>query len=71
MDIDTALAAGDVVVAPPSTWLLRPDDAPPGSFRLHVLTDPPARFVAGTHPSPDGEKRAARSAFATSIGSSV
>jgi hypothetical protein len=54
MDIDTALGAGDVLVAPPSTWLLRPDDAPPGSFRLHVRTDPPARFIAGTHPSPDG-----------------
>jgi hypothetical protein len=54
MDIDTAIAAGDVMIAPPSTWLLRPDEATPGSFRLHVVTDPPARFIAGTHPSPDG-----------------
>jgi hypothetical protein len=54
MDIDTAITAGDVVVSPPSAWLLRPDDATPGSFRVHVVTDRPARFVAGTHPSPDG-----------------
>jgi hypothetical protein len=54
MDIETALASGDVVVAPPSTWLLRPDEATPGSFRYHVTTTPPLRFVAATHPSPDG-----------------
>jgi hypothetical protein len=55
MAIDTAVAAGDVIVAPPSTWLMRPDDATPGSFRFHVVADPPARFVAGTNPAPDGE----------------
>jgi hypothetical protein len=54
MDPDTAIASGDVVVAPPSTWLLHPDVATPGTFRFHVVTAPPARFVAGTHPSPDG-----------------
>ncbi len=54
MDVDTAIASGDVVVAPPSTWLLRPDDATPGSFRFHVVTVPPARFAAATHPSLDG-----------------
>jgi hypothetical protein len=54
MDVDTAIASGDVFAAPPSTWLLRPDVATPGSFRFHVNTTPPARFVAGTHPSPDG-----------------
>jgi hypothetical protein len=54
MDVDTAIASGDVVVAPPSTWLLRPDAATPGSFRYHVTTAPPDRFVAATHPSPDG-----------------
>jgi hypothetical protein len=32
-----------------------PDVATPGSFRFHVsLTRAPARFLAGTHPSPDG-----------------
>ena len=54
MDVDTAVASGDVVVAPPSTWLLRPDAATPGSFRFHVVTVPPARFAAATHPSLDG-----------------
>jgi len=54
MDTETAIASGDVFVAPPSTWLVRPDVATPGSFRFHVVTAPPARFVAGTHPSPDG-----------------
>jgi hypothetical protein len=54
MDIDTAIAAGDVLIAPPSTWLLRPDEATAGSFRFHVVTDPPAHFIAGTHPSADG-----------------
>jgi hypothetical protein len=53
-DVDTAIASGDVVVAPPSTWLVRPDLATPGSFRFHVITAPPSGFVAGTHPSPDG-----------------
>jgi len=53
-DVDTAIASGDVVVAPPSTWLLHPEVATPGSFRFHVVTASPAGFVAGTHPSPDG-----------------
>jgi hypothetical protein len=54
MDVGTALASGDVVVAPPSTWLLHPDEPTPGSFRLRVTTEPPDRFVAGTRPSSDG-----------------
>jgi hypothetical protein len=53
-DVDTAISAGDVFVAPPSTWLLHPDEATPGDFRFHVSTEPSAHFVAGTHPSPDG-----------------
>ncbi len=66
-DVDTAIASGDVVVAPPSTWLLHPD-APRGAgrFRFHgapapasaPAPSPPARlpvgFLAGTLPSPDG-----------------
>jgi hypothetical protein len=54
MDPETAVASGDVFIAPPSTWLLHPDVPTLGSFRFHVITAPPARFVAGTHPSPDG-----------------
>jgi hypothetical protein len=53
-DPDTAIASGDVFAAPPSTWLLHPDVPTPGSFRFHVTTAPPALFLAGTHPSPDG-----------------
>jgi hypothetical protein len=53
-DVDTAIASG-VVVAPPSTWLLRPaDGALQGRFRFHVSYEAPARFTAGTHPSTDG-----------------
>lgn len=54
-DVETAIGSGDVLVAPPSTWLLHPDEATPGNFRFHVSTEPSAGgFVAGTHPSPDG-----------------
>ncbi len=54
-DANTASASDDVVVAPPSTWLLRPEPRqPPGLFRFHVSTTPPTRFEAGTLPSPDG-----------------
>ncbi len=54
-DVDTAIASGDVVVAPPSTWLLRPAaDAVRGRFRFHVSCDAPTRFTAGTRPALDG-----------------
>lgn len=52
---DTAIASGDVVIAPPSTWLLHPasaDDA--ARFRFHVAAGPGSRFVTGVHPAPDG-----------------
>jgi predicted metalloprotease with PDZ domain len=52
-DSQTAVASGDVVVAPPSTWLLHPGDTV-GRVRFHVSLTPPARFAAGTHPSRDG-----------------
>ncbi len=52
-DSQTAIASGDVVVSPPSTWLLRPGDVP-GRLRFHVSLTPPARFIAGAHPAPDG-----------------
>jgi predicted metalloprotease with PDZ domain len=50
-DAGTAIATGDVIVAPPATWLLRPA-LQPGRFRFHVAMTPPARFVAGMRPSP-------------------
>lgn len=54
-DVDTAIASGEVVVAPPSTWLLHPGDgALPNHFRFHVSYVAPWRFTAGTHPAPDG-----------------
>jgi hypothetical protein len=49
--VETAMAAGGVVVAPPSTWLVRPDITP-GRFRFHVVADPPVRFAVGTRPAP-------------------
>jgi predicted metalloprotease with PDZ domain len=53
VDAEAAIASEDVVVAPPSSWLLRPTWQP-GRFRFHVGTVPPTRFAAGTRPSPDG-----------------
>ncbi len=53
-DVETAVATGDVVVAPPSTWLLHPSSesgTPPGRFRFRVQTAPGVRFTAATHPS--------------------
>ncbi len=53
-DPDTALAAGGVSVAPPSTWLLRPADAGGaiGRFRFRVRTEDGARFASGVLPFP-------------------
>jgi hypothetical protein len=54
-DVETAIASGDVYVAPPSTWLLHPEAAPPdGRFRFRVHASLPARFAAGTSRAPDG-----------------
>jgi hypothetical protein len=48
-DPGTAIASGDVLVAPSSTWLLRPDPPVAGQrFRFHVALQPPARFASGT-----------------------
>jgi hypothetical protein len=55
-DVETASASGDMLVAPPSTWLLHPDAATPGRFRLHVTADGGSLFVASTHPATDGAK---------------
>lgn len=54
-DMGTAFAAGAVVVAPPSTWLLRPSvTGPGGHFRFHVTTEPGVRFATGIRASEDG-----------------
>ncbi|HEY8040865.1 MAG TPA: hypothetical protein VIF15_13765 [Polyangiaceae bacterium] len=68
-DAETAIASGDVVVAPPSTWLVHPDETPPGRLRFHVVAQEPLRFAAGTRPSPDAALdtyEAATSALAAS-----
>jgi predicted metalloprotease with PDZ domain len=53
-DVDTALAAGGALFAPPSSWLAHPDGATSGRLRFHVSTPPGARFVSGVRPSPSG-----------------
>lgn len=52
-DALTAIASGDVIVAPPSTWLLHPEDAP-GRFRFHVAAAGAGRFTTGVHCAADG-----------------
>jgi hypothetical protein len=52
-DVETAIASGDVVVAPPSTWLLHPREPTPGRMRFHVASDSPLRFTAAMHPAAD------------------
>jgi hypothetical protein len=47
-NVDAAIAWGDVLEAPPSTWLLRPTAAPAGMhYRLHVSTPEGLAFAAG------------------------
>jgi hypothetical protein len=53
-DIETAMASGDVVVAPPSTWLLHPEYRP-GRLLLHVNLTAPARFGSAFHPLRDAD----------------
>jgi hypothetical protein len=59
-DPEVAIAAGDAVVAPPSTWLLHPApdaaDAPARRrLRFEVQVATPLRFVAGMRPAPNGK----------------
>jgi hypothetical protein len=49
----TAIASGDVLVAPPATWLLRPEAAD-GRFRFHVAIAPPWGFASGVRRAPGG-----------------
>jgi len=52
---DTALESGGVVVAPPSTWLLRPDYAPAGKrYLFHVEQAAGVQFVTGVRPARSG-----------------
>ncbi len=50
-DVDTAIALGGAVVAPPSTWLLRPTDAFAGRYRFRVETPSGIGFVTGVRAS--------------------
>ncbi len=54
-DPDTAAARGDALVAPVSTWLLRPARLPSGGLRgrVHVAAPPPLTFVTGLSPVSD------------------
>jgi hypothetical protein len=50
-DIDTAVASGPVFIAPPSTWLLHPNSAPPHSqLELHVEPGPNGHFLTAFQP---------------------
>lgn len=52
---DTAIASGDVLIAPPSTWLLHPGIEPRNVvFELTVEPGPSARFVSAFRPIPVG-----------------
>jgi hypothetical protein len=51
--VDTAFASGEVVVAPPPTWLVRPSSQS-GRFRFRVRATPPSRVATGIRRSPDG-----------------
>lgn len=56
-ELAVARKAGGSIESPPSTWLLRPLDAPPGTrLRFHVTSAPGEAFVTGVFPvagSPD------------------
>ncbi|MES1174140.1 MAG: hypothetical protein ABUL62_07400 [Myxococcales bacterium] len=50
-EADTAIASGQVLIAPPSTWLLHPTGTAKGAeFELHVDAGPGARFVTAFRP---------------------
>lgn len=50
-----AFSAGGVLFASPARWLVRPQNLPRGTYRLHVTTPPGIRFVTGVYPSRDGQ----------------
>ena len=52
---DTAIASGDVLISPPSTWLLHPrTELKDGDFELSVEPGPGARFVSAFRRVSDG-----------------
>jgi predicted metalloprotease with PDZ domain len=52
-DPEVAIAHQGALLAPPSTWLLRPVSGPGnGSFRFHVATPPGVAFATGVAPAP-------------------
>jgi hypothetical protein len=64
-DIETAWTSGGLVVAPPSTWLLRPvAGAGDARLRFHVTTDAGIRFATGVHASTDGRPESFEAATA-------
>ncbi|HEY8073240.1 MAG TPA: hypothetical protein VIF62_04005 [Labilithrix sp.] len=50
-DVDTAIALGGAIFAPPSSWLVRPSDVPEGRYRFRV--EPADRFVTGVRANGD------------------
>lgn len=55
-DLDRATEEGAVLEAPPSTWLVAPEEGPPSArLRFKVATAPGTTFVTGVLRSPDTE----------------
>jgi predicted metalloprotease with PDZ domain len=64
-EADTAIASGEVLIAPPSTWLLHPGNGPKNAdFELSVEPGPGARFVSAFRPVADGRANQYRAAIA-------
>ncbi len=60
---ETALAAGDVLIAPASTWLLHPEASTDDSqLELHVEPGPHGHFLTAFHAAPDGHANTYRAA---------
>lgn len=60
---DTALASGEVLIAPPSTWLLHPGAAAKGTqFELKVDAGPNGHFVTAFQRTPGGPPNSYRAA---------
>ena len=59
-EADTAIAAGDVLIAPTSTWLLHPSTETSAEFELHVEPGPEAHFVTGLHALRNGRPNSYR-----------
>jgi len=51
-DRNRAFAQGSALLAPPSSWLVRPVREAPGRYRFRVETPPGTTFVSGVFPGP-------------------